>query len=517
VNEAKRQQWVTGYGEWRDAMQRTFTSELGLEIGAVVTMIGFALGLGFLGAVLFSDAAAGVNVSIWIGVLIVTFLIMARELRVHLGPGQYLLLAATLGMAVLVAGRASLLLQTMNLAATIGLLILAVALPPATGYRRLRLGEVSSAVLIAGASVIVGVYRLLAFAFSRERIQPVYKANALFVGRALVVTLPVLLTFGGLFVAADAVFESQIRRATQVDMAEFLRPLAWFVGCAWVAGGVIWCGLVVEIPAPPEVHVPERRRLKSVETSIVLGSLAVLFALFVAIQVRYLFGGETLVQRSLDLTYAEYARRGFFELVAVSLLLLPLLLAVNWAREHTRWSALLFRLLALALVVLLFVVMGSALQRLRIYEETYGLTVLRFYAVAILFWLGAVFLLFVASVLLREGREFLAGTGLAALLTLVILNGLGPDNVIAATNLNRIDNSRPFDADHASRLSADAVPALVEGLHRVPPPDRCRIATALLDRWRRGDGPRAWNWGRHRAVAAVESHRGALAEVCRPT
>ena len=58
-----------------------------------------------------------------------------------------------------------------------------------------------------------------------------------------------------------------------------------------------------------------------VELGIVLGLLDVLFLAFVLVQFRYLFGGAELVQVSATLTYAEYARRGFFELVAVAALL----------------------------------------------------------------------------------------------------------------------------------------------------------------------------------------------------
>ena len=48
------------------------------------------------------------------------------------------------------------------------------------------------------------------------------------------------------------------------------------------------------------------------------------------VQFRYLFGGAALVQVSETLTYAEYARRGFFELVAVAALLLPIMLLLDW-------------------------------------------------------------------------------------------------------------------------------------------------------------------------------------------
>jgi uncharacterized protein DUF4153 len=62
---------------------------------------------------------------------------------------------------------------------------------------------------------------------------------------------------------------------------------------------------------------------------VALGALNLLFLAFVVVQFRYLFGGEGLVEERVGLTYAEYARHGFFELVAVSVLVLVVLLAAD--------------------------------------------------------------------------------------------------------------------------------------------------------------------------------------------
>ncbi len=63
-----------------------------------------------------------------------------------------------------------------------------------------------------------------------------------------------------------------------------------------------------------------------VEVTIILGLLDVLFLGFVAVQGSYLFGGDRLIASQADLSYADYARRGFFQLVAVAGLSLPVLL-----------------------------------------------------------------------------------------------------------------------------------------------------------------------------------------------
>jgi hypothetical protein len=285
--------------------------------------------------------------------------------------------------------------------------------------------------------------------------------------------------------------------------------------CGGLAAGVFWSALGYETPVSPEAELPDSKRLRALETGIVLGALALLFALFVGVQLRYLFGGRELVESTVDLTYAEYARRGFFELVVASALLLPVLVSLNWARSREGRSTLLFRALAFVLVVLLGIVMGSALERLRIYMDTFGLTLLRFYAASFLVWLAAVFVVFLATVLRDRIGEFIWGAIGLGVIALVTLNILSPDTLIAKTNTSRLDDGREFDAQYVLMLGADAVPVLIDRLDRLTPADQCTIATSLLDKWGdRETETRGWNFARMKAVDAVKDNEAKLRAVC---
>src|SRR5205823_2404020 len=175
----------------------------------------------------------------------------------------------------------------------------------------------------------------------------------------------------------------------------FAHPLAHiflFTAIAWAAGGLLR-DLVAEreerrLLSPTAVtRAAPRVSLGATELCVALAALDLLFLAFVLVQLRYLFGGPHLVQVRAHLTYAQYARHGFFELVAVSLLVLPLLLAVDAAGRRTKA----LRLLSAALLALTFVVMASALQRMRLYERVYGLTELRVYTTGVILWLAVVF------------------------------------------------------------------------------------------------------------------------------
>jgi hypothetical protein len=207
-----------------------------------------------------------------------------------------------------------------------------------------------------------------------------------------------------------------------------------------------------------------------------------------------------------DLTYAEYARRGFFELVTVSALVLPLLLLTDWLLRRVRppeeWV---FRALAGLLLLLLLMVMASALQRMRLYQREYGLTELRLYTTAFMLWLGIVFLWLTATVLRGRPERFTFGALVAGLLAVAVLHLLNPDALIARVNTARAGEGKPVDTRYLARLSADAVPVLVEALPALPETERCDLTRTLRLRWSdAADDWPSWSLSRVRAEEAAQ-------------
>ncbi len=284
---------------------------------------------------------------------------------------------------------------------------------------------------------------------------------------------------------------------------------------AWLAGSYLWGALLAEREPVPETPRIGWLRFEFIEAGVVFGLINALFLAFVGVQFRYLFGGADSVESSSSLTYAEYARRGFFELVAVAALVVPLLLLTHWLlpRGYSRLHRF-YALLATVLVVLVFVVMASALQRMRLYQETFGLTELRLYTTAFMAWLLAVFGWLAFTVLRGQRDRFAFGILVAGLAVLVGLNGLNPDALIVRRNAAMAVVDRPFDSAYALNLSHDSVPSLVANLDKLPLTERCAVGRELRRRYLDADGDwRSWSWGRFRARSAVSSST-QLATAC---
>ena len=334
----------------------------------------------------------------------------------------------------------------------------------------------------------------------------------------VLIAAPLLIVFAALFASADPIFGSLLTSVFSFNLESAIQHT--FLICFWAAavGGFLrwsFLGKPVVLKASEVKPVPT-----IVPIATALGLLDFLFLMFVVVQLRYFFGGASVVVATEGLTYASYAREGFFQLVTASALVLPILLgADHLVRGGTATQLRIFRQLSGLLLALLAVVMASALGRMRLYVAEFGLSTDRLYATAFMVLLIGVFAWF-AWTMMRGSRErFAFGALMQAFAVLAGLHVLNPSAFIVRHNLSRPTDSHPFDARYATTLGADAVPALVEALPRLDSNDRCLVVTRLLDRWVDGEHAQAdwrtWNWSRSRARALLSPRAAELRESCK--
>ncbi|HEV3049060.1 MAG TPA: DUF4173 domain-containing protein, partial [Longimicrobium sp.] len=298
----------------------------------------------------------------------------------------------------------------------------------------------------------------------------------------------------------------------RLDVPAALGHVSFALLVAWIAGGILRTMTLGSEQPGPQFRRPDALGLGIVEVGMVIGLLDLLFLAFILVQIPYFFGSADALTQPGTATFSQYARRGFFELVTVAGLVLPLLLTADWMlRRERAGHERIFRILAGAQVALLFVIMGSALHRMRLYTDAYGLTELRLYTTGFMLWLGLVFGWFGWTVLRGARERFAWGALTTALEALVLLHVVNPDGMIVRANAARADAALRFDAPYAASLSADAVPPLLAALPKVHPAMSCVAAERVLARWDQSDADwRSWSLSRSRARAAVAAHRQEL-------
>lgn len=443
---------------------------------AVYTLL-IGAGMGLLGNILFYGKLVGLSFPLFVGISAVVVLVSCKITGQSIRVRNLWTLVPMMFFASMVAVHTSELITALNIAATLCLGALTLYYLPLKRYLdEDNLAEHGFGVLEASIATVFSPIAELgdSVAWLRER-RPENRGSLVSVGRGMLMAVPVLVVFALLLASADAVFAEYLDRMWRIFELDAPRDIffqAFFIGAVgWVACGALAYGLgrrnlsqadTTEEQAPAE---PKRKSrpmtLGIIETGIVLGSLDVLFALFVLIQFAYFFGGQANV-RVGGLTYAEYARRGFFELVAVSILTLGLVLWLDWVTvRHDSRQIRAFRILAVILVAFTGVMLVSASQRMMLYETAYGFTHLRVYTHVFIFWMGTLFVIFLLSLFRLRERIFSLGVLLVVIGYLGTLNVMNVEQYIADHNIDRFENGSELDTAYLYTFSADAAPAMI--------------------------------------------------------
>ncbi|MFL5614479.1 MAG: DUF4153 domain-containing protein [Gemmatimonadaceae bacterium] len=492
----------------------------------------------------------GVGLFIWMIAFASVTVHFARQRYDGLTREQTAWLATALFFAGCFAWRDSGQLLFYDFCAMVGALVfLGATLAPASPMRSVlgqRVRDLGRAFELGIRSITAG--SLLAFRESELGSEmSSRRGRATLALRAVVLAAPVILVFGLLLGSADPMFGALVA-IPPIDLGNAMSHLMLTAFASWfIAGGLR--GAFGEGRRASPSRFGSMFALGTLDVTAILGSIVALFGIFLGVQVGWLFGGERLVRSTTGLSYAEYARHGFFELVWVTLLLLPVLLGTRaFIRDGDEKAVRRHRMLATPLLVLVAGVMASAMGRMALYVHYYGPSVDRLYASVFMLWLALVFAWFGLTILRGRLHDFAAGMAITGFFTLAALNVVDPEALVARASLERATSAlqladslpatatarataSPIDYGYlTARLDGDAVSEVVRALVTTPVSpmnkpartaevrERCDAVRTMLRKWGRYGSEnqldwRRWNVGSWRAQNAVRAHEAALRAV----
>ena len=505
-----------------------------------------AILVGIAADALLRGGFVGIAFPIWIAIVALGAVTVARRAKRPVPREALAWLLVAVIAAVGMAWRASPQLQAFDFLASLfalGLAAIALGQPASSLFG----GRVRDT-LWAGARVLRDVFIGAIPLTWRELLAPSVRDSASRRGwpvvRTVLIVVALVGVFGSLLRDADPLFASLLA-LPDFDLGVAISHVLITGFFAWVFAGWSRGAFISAATAgrPPE-RLPFTLGLTDMTAALV--TLDVLFTLFMIAQLGWLFGGESFLQARTGLTAAEYARQGFFQMVFVVVLVVPLLMATRAllipgaeaARRYTR--------LAIPMVVLLVAMLVSAAIRMRLYVQYFGLTTDRFYTLAIMAWLAFVLIWLGVTTLRGRDQRFVAAAVVAGFVTLFVLNAMAPDALVARMNVARAQRATsaggvPLDLDYLSTLSGDAmaivIPATLappahisestrgaagSGEEMSPVTQRCLAARRIRARWSPSsrtagrldaDGAwRQWNAGDNRALQlAAENARPLLA------
>ncbi len=400
------------------------------------------------------------------------------------------ILLATIGPIVMLMVRESPWLVSLDVFAVVGLVVLAALV-------RDEPDPVGSAIgrLIRPARVLEPAIRsgdLMAKAVvASVPVRPGFAARMRSVLRGLALGLPIAVVLVALLASSDALFRSMFGFSIEIPhLGEHLTIL--------VAGALASLAVASHACWESSLHRSEvRQPLGSTEVTITLGGIVLVYGAFVVTQIVAIAAGADYVRRTTGLTYAQYARAGFFQLLAAAVLTLAALLLLDRYRSPAPDHRRRIDLLQQIVVALTLTVVAVAIRRLFLYESEFGLTMLRFSTIVFAAWIGVVFVLCGLKLARRLRPEFPASVLVSAFLVLMTTNFVNPEALVASRNIDRFGGTDRLDIDYLiDNLGADAMPTIISD-----PDARSHLCLTVT---RPDDRPAVFNLARDRAAAVYD-------------
>lgn len=194
--------------------------------------------------------------------------------------------------------------------------------------------------------------------------------------------------------------------------------------------------------------------VNSTFTASAIIPINIVYLIFSIVQFSYLYGGNRALPDGF--TYAEYARRGFFELVAVTVINFSIILFVIAKTNRNKFLNILLSIM----IAFTFNMLFSANFKLSLYEKSFGFTYLRIYVHAFILLLFAMTLFALAGIWSNK-LNIIKCCLTAAVVFYVILNFANIDKMIVNKNVARYHETGKIDVDYILTISEDALPDII--------------------------------------------------------
>lgn len=316
------------------------------------------------------------------------------------------------------------------------------------------------------------------------------RLRALAIG--IVLAIPPLALVAGLLSESDQRFEAyivELHRLLTTTAAQHLLTTAFV---SWLALGWLRSATRDRVSTiVPELRSPG---LPFLTVSVALIGLVALLALYLTTQAQALFGGADHLLAAVGLTPAEYARRGFFEMVVASGIVVATLVLAEWLLREDEAERRRFGMIGGVLVFEVAALLLSAVARMRLYIGEFGLTGDRFFAIAIMVLVAAALVVVLTTLPRGQSARFAPRMLGVTIGWVALLNVVNPGAIIVRTNLARAEAGKAFDVPYHAKLSGDAVAVLAAEAGRLPAPTCTALSTALTAHWAKRLAESSGDW-----------------------
>ncbi len=421
-------------------------------------LYGLIIGVSF--DILFHEKTTGISYLIFIVLLLIIFLISFRDSLKKLNNSMWLFTTPVLLLAVTFFIHSNQVLKILNYLIVPVLIIMFAILVTGvnkSGWADIRfIGDIVRRIFVP-----LGFIHKPFLALSRMNVSKSKEGGSRVLPKVLIgilISVPLLAIIIWLLSSADIIFKDLF---SNISISKIIKHFLVIFIISVYATCFLWALLKASREGEPTRYSKIKWKLffDPVILVTILVLINVIYAIFSVIQFAYLFGGSSFVLPS-SYTYAEYARKGFFELVVVSIINFGILIfGKTFVKKDNKKIYVAIKIFLTLLVIFTLVLLVSAFYRMLVYEQAYGFTYLRIFVQTFMIML---FFLSIANIIYIWKPDFpvIKSYFIISLIIYIIMNFANVDVIISEKNIDRYFDSGQIDMNYLKGLSYDALPGM---------------------------------------------------------
>ena len=276
----------------------------------------------------------------------------------------------------------------------------------------------------------------------------------------LTCALPVLLVVVPLLISSDDAFRGLMNSIFENTFSSIVKVIFGLT----LALFVIPYGLSVKADRVAKIKKSKFKGIDNVYIISFLSAIVVCYLLYLFSQLAYFFSAFKGFLPDGDITYSEYARKGFFEMCTIAVINL-IIVFTTWLLAKKQKGKICGGIKAMATFIAVFtlIIIATAISKMVLYIKTYGMTALRITTSAFMVFLAIVFVSIILKIFIRK-INFVKTALLAAGLIVVIIGTANVNAVCAKYNYEGYiaGTLKYTNAEDFYKLGDEGIPYLVK-------------------------------------------------------
>lgn len=273
-------------------------------------------------------------------------------------------------------------------------------------------------------------------------------------------SLPFLIVIIPLLMSSDEAFSGLIQIFSENILLTFLKIILGLV----IAYFLITFCLTVKNDGLPECAKFNLEKIDQTAIISFLSSISVCYIAYLVSQLAYFFSAfKGLLPNDYSFTLSSYARRGFFEMCVIAVINFLLIFCVSLFSKQGSKKNIVIKIISTFICVFTLVIIATALSKMFLYIDKFGMTKLRIVTSAFMVFLAVMFVALIVKIFAPKILIVKFGI-VSASIVLIVLGLVNVNKVIAEYNYTAYIEGKlsTIDVSTIYELGDEGVPYLIK-------------------------------------------------------